>query len=386
MNRPRRSHFRQPLKPALVALLAALALSGPPARGTNLLTNDWAIPLRSYSDSAPAVGTNGTIYFGTWRGDFWALNPDGTRKWVFRTGNEIKSAPAVALDGSVYFGCRDRKLYAVGENGKKRWTFQTGGWVDSSPALAHDGTVYFGSWDKSFYALNPDGTKKWQFKTPGEIVSSPAIGADGTIYFGSHDRKLYALAPDGIKKWEFTTGGPIISSPALNGDQCLYVTSVDGSLYAVNLDGKLRWRVHTGGMSETSPVIGLGGMVYVGVLEQLWAITPDGKKQWGRPIGKDTLVETSPVAFANGTVAYIAGSGLLYYVNPEGALQAMYWQCGCGYGSIAVGPTGAIYVADGNINEGGFTSLNAGVALAPSPWPKFRGNPRNTGNIQDAAP
>ncbi len=370
----------------LINSLTCLMLPLTAIYGENILTNEWSLDVQSRSDSAPAVGTDGTIYFGTWTGKLWAVNPDGSRKWVFQAQNEIKSAPAVGPDDTVYFGSRDRKFYAVGANGKKRWEFPTGAWVDSSPALAHDGTVYFGSWDRKLYALRADGTKQWQFSTPGEIVSSPAIGADGTIYFGSHDKKFYALTPKGQKKWEFATGGPIVSSPALNADQCLYFTSVDGCLYALNLDGSLRWRLRTGGVTESSPVIGPDGTIYVGILQHLWAISADGQKKWGRVGGEDYQMEASPVVLADGSIVCVSRFGMLCYASPEGTLQFMYHLLGYGYGSPAVGQTGAIYVPDIGLGFGGFTALRASASLARTSWPKFRGNARNTGNILDAAP
>lgn len=118
----------------LIISLVWMALTPLPlARGANVLSNEWTVAICSGSDSAPAVGTDGTIYFGTWIGELWALNPDGTRRWVFTAQNEIRSGPAVGLDGTVYFGSRDWKFYAIGANGRKRWEFPTGGWVDSSP-------------------------------------------------------------------------------------------------------------------------------------------------------------------------------------------------------------------------------------------------------------
>jgi outer membrane protein assembly factor BamB len=370
----------------LITGLAGFILSATTSSGENVLTNEWSLDLHSLSDSAPAVGADGTIYFGTWIGKFWAVNPDGTRKWVFQAQNEIKSAPAVGPDNTVYFGSRDRKFYAVGADGKKRWEFTTGAWVDSSPALAHDGTVYFGSWDQNFYALSADGKKQWQFSTPGAIDSSPAIGADGTIYFGSHDKKLYALTTKGEKKWEFPTGGPIVSSPALNADQCLYFTSVDGCLYALNLDGTLRWRLRTGGVTESSPVIGPDGTIYVGVLQHLWAISADGHKKWGRVGGEDFPMEASPFVLGDGSIGCISRYGTLYFTNPEGVMRPMYNLFAYGYGSPTVGPTGAIYTADNGIAFGGFSALRAGASLGRTPWPKFRGNVRNTGNAQDVGP
>jgi len=374
-------HLRRRLNRSPWLLLLLVPVTG---QAAFTLTNEWSVSLADRSDTAPAVGPDGTIYVGTWRGKLWAITADGARKWSFRAQNEIKSSPVVGLDGTVYFGSRDRRLYAVRADGKKRWEFPTGAWVDSSPALARDGTVFFGSWDQRFYALNPDGSKKWQFQTSGPIVSSPAIGADGTIYFGSHDKKFYALAADGRKKWEFATGGPIISSPALDHDQCVYFTSVDGCLYALNLDGRLRWRLRTGGITESSPVIGPGSTIYVGVLEHVWAISSDGKKKWGRAGGLDYPIEASPVAFADGSVCGVSCYGLLVNFDPE---QNMVWTyylhsyaCGC----PAVGPTGAIYVPDCGV--AGISALRATVPLAHTAWPKFRGNARNTGNIQDAAP
>ena len=192
--------------------------------------------------------------------------------------------------------------------------------------------------------------------------------------------------PMARKKWEYATGGPILSSPALNQDQCLYFTSVDGCLYALNLDGSLRWRLRTGSITESSPVIGPDGTIYVGVLQHLWAISADGQKKWGRVGGEDYPFDTSPVVLANGSICCVTRYGMLCYADPDGALHEMYYLYGYGYGSPAVGPTGAIYVPDGGVADGGFTALRAGAALARTPWPKFRGNARNTGNIQDMTP
>ena len=367
----------------LACLLLPLSAAG---EFTNVFTNEWSLAIRCRSDCAPAVATNGTIYFGTFTGKFWAVNANGLRKWIFEAQNEIKSSPAIGADGTVYFGSRDRRCYALWPDGKKRWEFPTGGWVDSSPALAHDGTVYFGSWDKSLYALDAEGRKKWEFATPGEIVSSPAIGADGTIYFGSHDKKFYALAPDGRKKWEYATDGPILSSPAINRDQCLYFTSVDGCLYALNLDGSLRWRLRTGSITESSPVIGMDGTIYVGVHQHLWAISPDGQKKWGPVGGEDYPFDTSPVVLENGSICCITRYGMLCYEDPEGVLHSKNYLYGYGYGSPAIGPTGAIYLPDRSLAGAGFTAIRAGAALARSPWPKFRGNARNTGNVEDIVP
>ena len=124
----------------------------------------------------------------------------GTALWEFETEDFVRSSPAIGSDGTVYVGSWDNKLYAInGKSGVKLWEFETGDAVESSPAIGSDGTVYVGSGyvDKKFYALSgKSGVKLWEFETGHCVDSSPAIGPDGTVYIGSHDKKVYAIKTD----------------------------------------------------------------------------------------------------------------------------------------------------------------------------------------------
>ena len=82
----------------------------------------------------------------------------GTPIWEFETGDAIVySSPAIGSDGTVYVGSWDKKLYAInGKSGVKLWEFETGSSVWSSPAIGSDGTVYVGSSDKKLYAIKTD--------------------------------------------------------------------------------------------------------------------------------------------------------------------------------------------------------------------------------------
>lgn len=119
-------------------------------------------------DSSPAIGSDGTIYFGTDQygageqepipvnTSFWAVNPDGTLKWSFDTEDEVKSSPAIGPDGTIYFGSYDNHLYAVKDNGTEgllKWKFQTNDSVDGSPTIDGNGYLYIGSFDGKLYAL-----------------------------------------------------------------------------------------------------------------------------------------------------------------------------------------------------------------------------------------
>ena len=64
----------------VIISLAWLPLPASAAGWENVLSNDWSVSFPGHSDSAPAVGGDGTIYFGTWRGKLWALNPDGSQQ------------------------------------------------------------------------------------------------------------------------------------------------------------------------------------------------------------------------------------------------------------------------------------------------------------------
>ena len=80
--------------------------------------------------------------------------------WEFETGSLVQSSPAIGSDGTVYVGSYDHKLYALsGKSGVKLWEFETGSVVWASPAIGSDGTVYVGegfSAGNKIYALQTD--------------------------------------------------------------------------------------------------------------------------------------------------------------------------------------------------------------------------------------
>src|SRR5208282_2755465 len=65
-------------------------------------------------------------------------NP-GTLKWAFHTTYDVESSPAIGADGTIYFGSEDYtsggSLYALGPDGGLKWRFLTSSDVTSSPAI-----------------------------------------------------------------------------------------------------------------------------------------------------------------------------------------------------------------------------------------------------------
>jgi outer membrane protein assembly factor BamB len=271
--------------------------------------------------SSAAIGADGTIYIGTgdWfegnPGDigddrFFAINPDGTLKWIFRdpenTGTERTSFfanAAIGFDGTIYIGSFKGYFYALRDAGNKakvKWKFATkndnGRFEEiwSSAAIDADGTIYFGSNNGKLYALKDKGTTyelKWEFKTYAEVWASPVIGPDGTIYISSEDTYLYAINPDGTEKWRYK-----------------------------DKDNKMHW-------FGTAAIASDGTMIFGGEHTNFYtALNPDGTLKWKtKVLGKDET-RTSPNIVHDGTIYLCGGvSGVLYAIKGPGPLADTAW-------------------------------------------------------------
>lgn len=287
--------------------------------------------------SAPVVGSDGTIYIGSNDYRLYAFEPNGTVKWYYETGDEIRSTPAIGCDGSIYVTSKDGFLYAINSDGTFNWktrinTYYSGGyasspvigedctiyvggndglysispsgglnwcypkapgkWVLTSPAIDSSGTIYFATYMEGFvYAMNPDGSLKWKYE-PAEhtwFISSPSIGCEGTIYIGEYfvpeDRGLLALNPNGTFKWKYVIGADIVSTPAIAADCIIYVGvgDSDNGVYAIKPDGSLKWIFDRDGIldSPSSPAIASDGTIYIGSLDgYLYTLSPSGGCLW----------------------------------------------------------------------------------------------------------
>ena len=106
----------------LACLVVCIVLLGHTlASAQTKTTNLWNVEFRYwFSDSSPAVAPNGNIYVGCLLGKLFAANSNGIVQRTFRTQSDIKSSPAIGQDGTAYFGSRDRSLYALSPAGKRK--------------------------------------------------------------------------------------------------------------------------------------------------------------------------------------------------------------------------------------------------------------------------
>lgn len=210
-------------------------------------------------------GPDGTIYAGNTGDAAYALHPNGTLKWVYRSIGPFWTDPAIAADGTSYWGALDLQAHALSSAGQSVWSYPTLSFVTSSPALSESGTLYIGSFDTNLYALNSaTGLPEWRFQTGDDIYASPALdqAPDGTvraIYIASTDGKVYAVSPTGSLLWSYDTGDVIRSSPVIGlapdgASRIVYVGAGNGTVYALNAaDGTRRWSYDT--TQSTNPVL-----------------------------------------------------------------------------------------------------------------------------------
>ena len=274
-------------------------------------TQKWVFKTNNSIYSTPAIGADGTIYLGAYDGNLYAIKPDGTKKWSYPISYDAYSSPVIGTDGTIYIA--SDQLYAINPNGTKKWTCAIGSYGSySSPALAADGTIYVASYDGYLYAIKPSGTQSWKFATTSSYIdySSPTVAADGTIYLGGD--MLYAVKPDGTKKWTYTTSGTLYCTPALAADGTVYLGDMNGHIYALNADGSKKWDTYAGyAVYDSSPIIGGDGVIYIGADDSnIYAFNADGTKKWTYAVGTGSL--NSPALGIDGAL-YLGSSDAHVY-------------------------------------------------------------------------
>lgn len=328
--------------------------------GSNKNYLQWIYPVGS-STSTPAIGTDSTIYVGSYDSNLYAINPNGTLKWKYKTGDIIESSPAIGTDGVIYVGSNDNKVYAINPGGTLKWSYSTGGDVVSSPAVGTNSTVYVGSYDGNLYAITRDGALKkdthlgnqiysspavgnneiiyigsrndryfysldsnlgtrWRLRLLDLIDSSPAIGGDGTVYIGAD--RLYAFTESGSysgSNWPYTTtnGLSITSSPAISTGDNIYFGAESG-FYALYSSSNVKRIVNTiGAIGKSSPAIDARGNVYICTNSGLYALDTNYDVKWTYPIKDENA---SPVIGADGTIYVHSSDGKLYAVGTSSAV------------------------------------------------------------------
>lgn len=183
-------------------------------------TVKWRFPVGGQMKANPSIAEDGTIYVSSWDDYLYALYPNGTMKWRVNTRYGSSNNPSIGPDGTIYIAHLD--LYAINPDGTVKWIFPFGNERHCSfaaPAISADGIIYIGAnigdgIGGELIVVNPDGTERWRSGSICNegIASSPAIGEDGTVYIGSLNNEevhsgavdskgfLHAFGPGEIKQ------------------------------------------------------------------------------------------------------------------------------------------------------------------------------------------
>ena len=182
----------------------------------------------------PPVVKDGTIYFGSTDGNFYALDIEsGFMRWVFKTEGAINSVAAADND-AIYLGSNDGKVYAVSQkDGVLLWSFQTGRTVQST-IVRHGDRVMFTSDGGATFLLTPQGVEVHEVPNPVWYYHTFQIHDDVMYFapgpqnrpvsFGAYDLKTYSYL------WVIDTlndGATWYSFPAVEGNTLHYSTAGD---------------------------------------------------------------------------------------------------------------------------------------------------------------
>lgn len=159
------------------------------------------------------------ILFGSVDHFLYCLKTDGTLKWRYKSEGMIEySSPAVAdIDGdgeveilfgtfAIYAG-EINKIYCLKPDGTLKWSYLTGGDIRGLAVYDVDGdgkleVLAVSYEDKYLYCLESDGSLKWRYKADDRVAfgspSADDLDDDGLVevFFGSGDNYLYCLESD----------------------------------------------------------------------------------------------------------------------------------------------------------------------------------------------
>lgn len=196
-------------------------------------TRLWKTQVGTKITASPVIAPDGTVYVGSTNG-LSALRPaDGVVRWTFPAGI-VDQTPALGGNGTVYFGAKSgqsRAVYAVASDGTLRWQY---GPVPASapsgglPTIGADGVVYVG-FGTGIRAFSPDGVSLWSYDAGSAVSSFPTIagtastqaGGAAVLYFASGDWKLHAISSP--RHGTATNDPPTVSA---GPDQSVFVGQV----------------------------------------------------------------------------------------------------------------------------------------------------------------
>ena len=286
----------------------------------------WTLQTGTVENRPPSMGPDGTIFVNGKDYNFWAVNPDGTRKWQAPTGLSNDSA-VVGPDGHIYL-VPAGILIALNPDGSEDWSISDLTASHSSPARDFSGRLFLPSGDR-VHVYESDGSEAWSYQQPisfSSVLTTPAIAFSGNTFYkidgpsGPNNKWLACVDTQGNEVWKFNGTGwwrPIIGS-----DGTVYQFRDDGFMCAIDPDdGHEIWRSADYGWGATPPVVTGDGTIIFGANENVVALNSDGSFKWEftPQDGPAYMYDHSPAIGVDGTI-FFTNEDYIYALNSNGQL------------------------------------------------------------------
>ncbi len=238
----------------------------------------------------------------------------------------ISSSPVVGSDGTIYIGTFSQKLYALYPNCSIEWIFDdpllNNGQVPT-PVLGNDGTIYAAN-SQTLFAINPDGTKKWSYVP--ELGFSFSFGGEpklnDDIIWVSASSRLLGVNSDGTLKCSFTSEGSsrssgpsVVSTPSFDENN-IYVTDLN-SFYKLDFNCNKVWKVELDRAYYHIPVV-VSDKIYISNYGTLFTFDKNGNRLGGFEMGGTELVTIS------NNLIYMGVDNKFWIFNTDGTKRCEY--------------------------------------------------------------
>ncbi|HNW49833.1 MAG TPA: PQQ-binding-like beta-propeller repeat protein [Prolixibacteraceae bacterium] len=272
---------------------------------------------------APALIHDGTVYAGNLSGILYAIDlKSGTKKWEYKTENQIMGAPAFAeLKGKkvIAAGSYDFFLHGVdAQTGKGLWKYESDNYLNSSPAISNDRAI-FGGCDGFLHMVSlKDGSLVSKNQIATYVASSPAIDKN-LAFVGDYDGGFSCI--DLVQKktiWKYEnkeSSQPFIASPSL-ADNKVVIGSRDKFVYCFNKDnGTICWKTNTGNRVEASTVVNKKQVLVANMRGDVMLLDlKTGKTVWTYELG--VAVMNTP-AVVEGAIVLAGNDGNIYFLSAD---------------------------------------------------------------------